>query len=119
VAEAAVTVLDEYQGRGIGTVLLRMLAGTAREHGIRSFRGYVLAENAPMMDIMHDLGATALQEGALLRVDVPIPATADELPDTATGRVFRSVAKGELPPFRLRYPGTPETPPIAGDVAGA
>jgi GNAT superfamily N-acetyltransferase len=108
VAEAAVTVLDEYQGRGIGTVLLRLLAGSAREHGIRSFRGYVLAENTPMMDILHDLGATAVQEGPLLRVDVPIPATVDELPDTPTGRVFESVAKGRLPPFRLRYPGTPE-----------
>jgi GNAT superfamily N-acetyltransferase len=108
VAEAAVTVLDEYQGRGIGTILLRMLAGSAREHGIRSFRGYVLAENAPMLDILQDLGATAVQEGPLLRVDVPIPATADELPDTPTGRVFKSVAKGELPPFRLRDPGTPE-----------
>jgi GNAT superfamily N-acetyltransferase len=112
VAEAAVTVLDEYQGRGIGTILLRMLAGSAREHGIRSFRGYVLAENAPMMDILQDLGATAVPEGPLLRVDVPIPATADELPDTPTGRVFKSAAKGELPPFRLRDPGTPE-------VAGA
>jgi GNAT superfamily N-acetyltransferase len=108
VAEAAVTVLDEYQGRGIGTILLRMLAGSAREHGIRSFRGYVLAENAPMMDILHDLGVTAVQEGPLLRVDVPIPATADELPDTPTGKVFKSVAKGELPPFRLRDPGAPE-----------
>lgn len=108
VAEAAVTVLDEYQGRGIGTILLRVLAESARERGIRSFRGYVLAENAPMMDILHDLGATAAPEGPLLRVDVPIPATAGELPDTPTGRVFKSVARGELPPFRLRDPGTPE-----------
>lgn len=106
-AEAAVTVLDEYQGKGIGTILLRMLAGSAREHGIRSFRGYVLAENAPMMEILHGLGARAAQEGPLLSVDVPIPATPDELPDTPTGRVFKSVARGELPPFRLRYPGTP------------
>jgi GNAT superfamily N-acetyltransferase len=107
-AEAAVTVLDEYQGKGVGTILLRMLAGSARQHGIRSFRGYVLAENAPMMDILHDLGATVTQEGPLLRVDVPIPATADELPDTPTGRVFKSVARGALPPFRLHYPGTPD-----------
>jgi len=106
VAEAAVTVLDEDQGMGIGTVLLRMLAGSARQHGIRSFRGYVLAENAPMMDLLQGLGASVAQEGPLLRVDVPIPAAADELPDTPTGRVFKSVARGDLPPFRLRYPGT-------------
>ena len=107
-AEAAVTVLDEYQGKGVGTILLRMLAGSARQHGIRSFRGYVLAENAPMMDILHDLEATVTQEGPLLRVGVPLPATADELPDTPTGRVFKSAARSDLPPFRLRYPGTPD-----------
>jgi RimJ/RimL family protein N-acetyltransferase len=107
-AEAAVTVIDEYQGRGIGTILLGLLAGSARAHGIRCFRGYVLAENAPMMEVLQGLGARVAQDGTLLRIEVPIPATADELPDTPTGRVFKSVARGELPPFRLRYPGTPE-----------
>jgi GNAT superfamily N-acetyltransferase len=105
-AEAAVTVLDNYQGRGIGTILLQVLAGSARAHGIRSFRGYVLAENAPMVELLHGLGAIVAQEGPLLGVDVPIPAAADELPDTPTGRVFKSVARGELPPFRLRHPDT-------------
>jgi RimJ/RimL family protein N-acetyltransferase len=108
VAEAAVTVLDEYQGRGIGTILLRLLAESALEHGIRSFRGYVLAENDPMRDILHDLGATVAHEGSLLSIDVPIPASPDELPDTPTGRVFRSVAKRQLPPFQLRHPGMPD-----------
>jgi len=107
VAEAAVTVLDEYQGRGIGTILLRMLAESARSHGIRSFRAYVLADNDPMVEILHDLGATVAHEGSLLRIDVPIPASPDELPDTPTGRVFKSVAKRQLPAFQLRYPGTP------------
>jgi RimJ/RimL family protein N-acetyltransferase len=107
-AEAAVTVIDEYQGRGIGTILLGLLAGSARAHGIRCFRGYVLAENAPMMEVLQGLGARVAQDGTLLRIEVPIPATADELPDTPTGRVFKSVARGELPPFRLRHPGTPE-----------
>ena len=108
VAEAAVTVLDQYQGRGVGTVLLRLLAGTALEHGIHCFRGYVLATNDPMVEILHDLGATVAREGALLRVDVPIPATPEDLPDTPTGRVFKSVARRQLPAFRLRYPGTPD-----------
>jgi RimJ/RimL family protein N-acetyltransferase len=108
VAEAAVTVLDEYQGRGIGTLLLRLLAGSALEHGIRSFRGYVLADNDPMVDILDDLGASVTREGPLLRVDVPIPASPDELPDTPTGRVFKSIAKRELPLFGLRYPGVPD-----------
>lgn len=106
-AEAAVTVLDDYQGRGIGTILLRLLAESAAAHGIRSFLGYVLADNDPMVAILHDLGATVAHEGPLLRVDVPIPASPDELPDTPTGRVFKSVAMGQLPDFSLRYPGAP------------
>jgi GNAT superfamily N-acetyltransferase len=114
-AEAAVTVLDEQQGKGIGTILLTVLAESARAHGIQRFRGYVLAENTPMVAILQDLGATVAQEGSLLRVDVPIPASAEELPDTPTGRVFKSLAKRALPPFQLRYPGTPAraqgTPP--------
>lgn len=109
VAEAAVTVLDDYQGRGIGTILLRLLAESALKQGIGSFRGYVLAENAPVMELLRGLGATATPERPLLRVDVPIPPSPDQLPDTPAGRLFRSVAKRQLPGFRLRYPGTPTT----------
>lgn len=101
----SLTEIDYADHMGIGTILLGMLARSARAHGIRSFRGYVAAENAPMMEILHGLGARVAQEGPLLRVDVPIPDTADELPDMPTGQVFRSVARGELPPFRLRHPG--------------
>ncbi len=105
-AEAAVTVLDEQQGRGVGTTLLEALAESARAHGIRRFRGYVLAENAPMVEILQDLGATVVHQGSMLGVDVPIPANAEDLPDTPTGRVFKSLARRELPRFHLRYPGT-------------
>lgn len=106
-AEAAVTVLDEHQGRGIGTVLLEVLAESARAHGIHRFRAYVLAENAPMMEMLRDLGATVARDGSLLCVDVPIPASAEELPDTPGGLVFKSLARGELPELGLRYPLSP------------
>jgi GNAT superfamily N-acetyltransferase len=105
-AEAAVTVVDDQQGRGIGTILLGLLATTARQHGIQRFRAWVLADNVPMVEILGDLGATVVRDGSLLRVDVPIPASPEALPDTPTGRVFKAAAKQALPPFRLRYPGT-------------
>jgi RimJ/RimL family protein N-acetyltransferase len=105
-AEAAVTVIDEQQGKGIGTILLGLLAASAHQHGITRFRAYVLAENTPMIEILHDLGATVTDTGPLLQVDVPIPAGPEELPDTPTGRVFKAVAAQALPPFQLHHPGT-------------
>lgn len=93
VAEVAVTVLDAYQGRGLGTLLLGLLSRDAATHGIRTFRAYVLEHNAAMLRIFRDLGATvARHEGSVLQVDVPVPEDAAMLPDTPTGRVFRTVA---------------------------
>ena len=45
VAEIAFIVADEYQGRGIGTLLLAIMWLTAFRAGAESIVGYVLAEN--------------------------------------------------------------------------
>ncbi len=58
VAEAAVTVLDEFQGRGLGALLLVELARAALARGVHVFRGEVLATNAPMLSILRQVGAT-------------------------------------------------------------
>ena len=55
-AEAAVTVVDAWQGRGLGTLLLELLEGRAREEGIDRFYALVLASNRDMLDILERLG---------------------------------------------------------------
>lgn len=45
VAEPAVTVIDEMQGKGIGSLLLSRLAEAAVAKGICRFRSYLLSEN--------------------------------------------------------------------------
>ena len=49
-AEAAFTVVDQYQGRGLGTVLLRHLAAIAGGAGIHEFVAEVLPDNTPMLE---------------------------------------------------------------------
>jgi GNAT superfamily N-acetyltransferase len=60
IAEVAVTVEDEWQGRGVGTALLVRLADRARAEGIRQFTGLMLADNAPMRALLAQLGAVEL-----------------------------------------------------------
>jgi GNAT superfamily N-acetyltransferase len=94
VAEAAVTVVDAYQGKGLGTVLLGHLSRSAREHGIEVFRNYVLEENTAMLELLEDLGASRrLEEPGVYTVDMPLSSDDDET-DTPAGRVFRAVASG-------------------------
>jgi RimJ/RimL family protein N-acetyltransferase len=49
IAEAAVVVLDQYQGLGLGTALLEHLAAHARTRKIHTFVGTVHVENKPML----------------------------------------------------------------------
>jgi len=51
-AEVAFVVQDGYQGRGLGVILLHHLLEAAEARGIRRFCAYVLADNAPMLDLL-------------------------------------------------------------------
>jgi GNAT superfamily N-acetyltransferase len=50
-AEVAFSVIDEYQGQGIGAALLRNLIILARDAGLKEFTAEVLPENIPMLKV--------------------------------------------------------------------
>lgn len=57
VAEAAVTVVDAFQGRGLGKLLVRLLGADALDRGIRLFRAEVLRSNLPVRQILESFRA--------------------------------------------------------------
>lgn len=61
-AEIAFTVRDDYQGRGLGSVLLEHLAVAARERGLRRFVADVLPQNRRMTATFSHAGYHVAQE---------------------------------------------------------
>jgi GNAT superfamily N-acetyltransferase len=91
-AEAAVTVIDEYQHRGIGTALLWLLARSAIERGVEAFRVAVLGENRPMLDLLGALGARRGRwESGVVEFVVPLTGH-DPVAEPPARLVLRAVA---------------------------
>jgi len=52
----AFAVVDQFQGRGIGSALLRHLSSLARQAGLQEFEAEVLPENAAMLKVFGKSG---------------------------------------------------------------
>ncbi len=77
-AEVAVTVVDDWQGRGLGTELLIQLTDRARQEGIRRFTALVAADNAAVVGLLHDLGAQVRAvhaEYGAVEYEIELPTT--------------------------------------------
>ncbi len=64
-AEFAVIVADPWQGKGLGEKLFSRVIEIARDYGVKSLWGEVLAENVPMLGLVKKMGFTlqAPEEG--------------------------------------------------------
>jgi RimJ/RimL family protein N-acetyltransferase len=98
VAEPAIVVADDWQGRGLATQLLDLLADRAREEGVDCFVAPVLAENRAAIRLFDGLGgATARHDG--VEVELTIPLGAEKTGATPSLRqVLHEVAAGSARP---------------------
>lgn len=97
VAEAAVAVIDDWQGRGLGKVLLERLAIRAHDEGIRHFSASLLVENRAMLALFEHLGTIRVtgRDGATEEIDVHLPISRDESPRLAEAlRIAASTPDG-------------------------
>lgn len=91
IAEAALLVVDRFQHRGAGTVLLATLSLLAAHRGINTLRSFALEENLPFLKTMTRLGARSRWEYSnVRRIDLPVYAAPDAVPDTEGAAPFRT-----------------------------
>ena len=83
-AEVAVTVVDEFQRKGIGRTLLTLAMASAVEAGVRSFRAWIVSDNRATLAMLKKMGAAPGHwESGVLELSVPLPDSAPDLLDLA------------------------------------
>ncbi len=80
-AEVGFAIADEYQGQGLGTILLGQLAQVASAHGIVVFEATVLPANYQMLGVFRESGfpVTVTPAPSEIGVEFPIQLTPDAL----------------------------------------
>jgi ribosomal protein S18 acetylase RimI-like enzyme len=74
-AECAVAVADEWQGRGLGTALLRRLMARARDEGIERITALVLSQNREALGLLEAVGRVEerVADHGTIEVSLDIP----------------------------------------------
>jgi RimJ/RimL family protein N-acetyltransferase len=95
-ADAGVTVIDAWQGRGLGSALLALLSERALDAGIEYFTAEILADNRAMLALLPALGRVetdSLGPVVTARVEITEPPqhAGRELPDLLT-----AAARGDI-----------------------
>lgn len=72
VAEMALTVVDDYQGLGLGAALLNILLVRAEQLGIDTLRAIVLPDNYRVLRWMRRLGATTRYQDGLIELNLAV-----------------------------------------------
>ena len=131
-AEAAFAVADDYQQRGIGSLLLYRLTEYAERKGIDAFVAYVLADNHVMLRVFRSAGyrVTRDLEDGVFTVEFPTEGS-ESTAEIAAEREKRATAASLMPllaPSSIAVIGASRDPSsiggrlfaniIAGDFTG-
>jgi RimJ/RimL family protein N-acetyltransferase len=120
-AEPAITVADDWQGRGVATALLARLVDRALDEGIGTFDAIVLSGNREAIEVLRRLGPTVVDlQGPELALEVTLEAP--ERPDSPLRRLLRAAAAGTVDPalsFWHRLLPRSGPPPLAPGAAQA
>lgn len=103
-AEAAIAVVDEMQGRGLGKLLFLRLCAAAAERGIERFRCEVLCSNTGMRALLEEIAPDLkiAVAGGVMTIDMTLPGVAPDAPPLGPApggpmyRLFRAAAEDAI-----------------------
>jgi hypothetical protein len=94
VAEVALTILDQYQHKGAGSLLHACLHLTAARHGFKKFVYDVSQDNIRFLRNLKAIGATQIDVAEhIVRLEMPVYRRPAQLPKTAEGLRFADIMK--------------------------
>lgn len=89
VAEVAVTIIDDYQGRGLSAVLLAGLSRYALETGVQRFRLFVQADRRKIRQKLLSLGGAVIRRhGSIIEIEVPAVPDISSMDASGWSRLF-------------------------------
>ena len=110
-AEIAVTVIDDWQGRGLGTELVAQLSERARSEGIRRFTALVAADNPAMAGLLRNVRAELVgREPGALQYEITLGPAEEHSPAGVP-------SPSDDPPARMPNPIPAGTPAKVGGSA--
>jgi RimJ/RimL family protein N-acetyltransferase len=90
-AEIAITMIDPYQQRGVGSVLFALMYLRAMEEEVTTLRAFLLPKNQPLTQRLQALGGEVEHENGTSTVNLPVHRDIEELPKTPSGQAFRDL----------------------------
>jgi RimJ/RimL family protein N-acetyltransferase len=107
-AEIAVTIVDDWQGRGLATELLAQLSDRARQEGIRCFTALVAEDNKAIAGLLRNMSACLVGRGpGTVEYEIALTPQEDDSPADA-------LPSRDDPPGRLQKPTAPESAAYLG-----
>lgn len=90
IAEAAVTIPDDYQGQGYGTLLLAILHISAAQNHMHVLRSIVLSENDGFIRLLKTLGGVIASEADnTVTIDQPVYSKVNDIPNNVKNKRFK------------------------------
>ena len=90
-AELGLTVIDDYQGRGVGTILLAVMYYIAGLVEVETFTGIILADNVKVVRWFKELGASVNLIKNEYEMRMPVYRDFDLLPKNHQAHSMRQV----------------------------